>query len=145
MTAQAYGAPHVQVAPHQIPTHPVPFAYLFWLLGVFGAHRFYLGKPVTGAIWFFTGGLLLVGWVVDLFLIPSMCEESQKRFRTGQNDYTLIWLLHVFLGPFGIHRLYMGKIITGVIFLLTGGLFGVGYVYDWLTLNSQIDELNRAS
>jgi hypothetical protein len=38
----------------------------------------------------------------------------------------------------------MGKFITGIIYLCTGGLLGVGYVYDTLTLNDQISELNRA-
>ena len=124
------------------PTHPAVFAYLYWILGIFGAHRFYLGRPITGAIWFFTGGLLLVGWIIDLFLIPSMAEDADRRYRNGPIDYTIAWVLHTFLGLFGIHRLYMGKIFTGVLFLLTGGLFGIGYVYDILTLNEQIDELN---
>ena len=50
-----------------------------------------------------------------------------------------------FLGVFGIHRFYMGKIVTGLIYLLTGGLFLVGIVYDYWTLNEQISELNRAA
>ena len=41
------------------PTHPVVVGYLFWILGFFGAHRFYFGKPLTGALWFFTLGLFL--------------------------------------------------------------------------------------
>lgn len=124
------------------PTHPALIGYLYWILGIFGAHRFYMGRPITGAIWFFTGGVLLVGWIIDLFLIPSMSEDASRRYRTGEYDYTLAWVLHTFLGLFGVHRLYMGKIFTGVLFLLTGGLLGVGYVYDLLTLNDQIDELN---
>jgi TM2 domain-containing membrane protein YozV len=50
-------------------------AYLLWCLcfvGLCGIHRFYAGKWVTGLIWLFTGGLLLVGQIVDLFLIPGM-------------------------------------------------------------------------
>ncbi|MGB7327872.1 MAG: TM2 domain-containing protein [Rubripirellula sp.] len=124
------------------PTHPVIVGYLFWILGFVGAHRFYFGKPLTGFLWFFTGGLFLVGWIVDLFLIPSMAEEANHRFRPGEVDYTLGWVLHIFLGLFGAHRFYMGKIVTGVVYLLTGGLFGIGYVYDTLTLNEQIDEIN---
>ena len=124
------------------PTHPAVIGYLFWILGIFGAHRFYFGKPLTGVLWFFTAGLLLIGWLIDLFFIPRMAEEANRRYRSGRIDYNLAWCLHVFLGVFGIHRFYMGKIITGVIFLLTGGLLGVGYVYDLLTLNDQIDEIN---
>ena len=124
-------------------SHPALFGYLYWILGIFGAHRFYMGRPITGAIWFFTGGVFLVGWIVDLFLIPSMAEEASQRYRTGSVDYTITWVLHTFLGFFGVHRFYMGKIFTGVLYLLTGGLLGVGYVYDLLTLNEQIDELNQ--
>jgi hypothetical protein len=36
----------------------------------------------------------------------------------------------------------MGKWLTGVLWLLTGGLFLLGYVYDFLTLNDQITVLN---
>ena len=53
------------------------------------------------------------------------------------------WILLTFLGAFGIHRFYMGKIGTGIIWLLTGGLFLVGWLYDFCTLNRQVDELNR--
>ena len=37
----------------------------------------------------------------------------------------------------------MGKFITGLIYLLTGGLFFVGVLYDFWTLNSQISEVNH--
>ncbi|TWU40572.1 NINE protein [Novipirellula artificiosorum] len=124
-------------------SHPVLVGYLFWILGFIGAHRFYFGKPLTGVLWFFTGGLFLVGWIVDLFFIPAMAEEANRRYRNGRVDFTVAWLLLTFLGLFGVHRLYMGKIITGVVYLLTGGLFGIGYVYDTCTLNEQVEEINR--
>ena len=58
-------------------------AYLCWLLcfvGFCGIHRFYAGKPVTGIIWLFTGGLLFFGQFIDLFLIPGMVERNNLRF-----------------------------------------------------------------
>lgn len=127
------------------PSHPAWVGYIFWIFGFLGAHRFYYGKPITGTIWLLTGGLFLIGWIVDLFLIPSMAESASRRYPRGQIDYSIAWALHLFLlfGLFGLHRFYMGKIITGIIFLLTGGLFGLGYIYDTFTLNDQIDEINR--
>lgn len=108
-----------------------------------GAHRFYFGKPLTGTLWFFTFGLLGIGWIIDLFLIPAMSREADSRFRLGRFDYSLAWILLVFLGIFGVHRMYLGKWLTGILFLFTFGLFGVGWLYDLWTLNSQVDDKNR--
>jgi TM2 domain-containing membrane protein YozV len=38
----------------------------------------------------------------------------------------------------------MGKIVTGIIYLLTGGIFLLGIVYDYWTLNEQLAEINSA-
>ena len=127
------------------PTHSLVIGYLVWLLGFIGAHRFYYGKPVSGTIYFFTLGLCFIGWIVDLFLIPSMDREADIRFIPGPIDYNLAWLLLVFLGFFGIHRLYMGKIWTGILYLLTFGLCGLGYIYDMWTLNDQVTLINGAA
>lgn len=123
-------------------THSKAIGYILWIFGFLGAHRFYYGKPVTGTIYFFTLGLLLIGWIVDLFLIPSMDREADLRFRAGRYDYNVAWILLTFLGVFGIHRFYMGKWFTGILYLLTGGLFLIGYIYDYWTLNDQLTILN---
>jgi hypothetical protein len=39
----------------------------------------------------------------------------------------------------------MGKWGTGILYLLTAGLFGLGLLYDFWTLNGQISERNHAS
>jgi TM2 domain-containing membrane protein YozV len=125
-------------------SHSKLFGYLAWLFGFMGAHRFYYGKPVTGTIWFFTLGLCGIGWIVDFFLIPSMDRDADRRYLEGPFDYDLYWLLLIFLGVFGIHRMLLGKIPTGILYLLTAGLFGFGWLYDLWTWNEQIDDANRA-
>ena len=125
-------------------THSTFIGYILWLFGFTGAHRFYYGKPVTGTIWLFTFGLAGIGWLVDLFLIPSMDRAADIRYTEGRIDYNLAWVLLTFLGLFGVHRMYMGKWPTGIIYLLTGGLLGVGYIYDFWTLNGQISRINSA-
>ncbi len=117
--------------------------YILWIFGFIGSHRFYFGKPVSGTVYFFTLGLFLIGWIVDLFLIPGMDRDADARYTLGRKDYTVGWIFLTFLGIFGVHRFYLGKWITGLIWLLTGGLLLFGLLYDLLTLNTQIDEVNR--
>ena len=122
--------------------HNVVIGYLVWLLGFLGAHRFYYGKPVSGTVYFFTLGLLFVGWIVDLFLIPSMNRNADVKYVDGYIDYNVSWLLLTYGGFFGLHRIYIGKWTTGVIYMLTGGLFLIGYIYDFWTLNEQISQIH---
>jgi len=124
-------------------THSKTIGYLLWAFGFLGAHRFYYGRPVTGTIWFFTLGLLFVGWIVDLFLIPAMDREADLRFAPGKLSYNAAWILLTFLGLLGVHRFYMGKWLTGLVYLCSGALFGVGLIYDFWTLNDQVSLANR--
>jgi len=126
-------------------THSKTIGYILWIFGFIGSHRFYYGRPVSGTIYFFTLGLLFIGWIADLFLIPSMDREASLRFRAGPVDYNVSWILLTFLGIFGVHRFYMGKWISGLIYLLTGGLLALGVVYDFWTLNDQVSACNRAA
>ncbi|MGO4330190.1 NINE protein [Cupriavidus sp. 2TAF22] len=124
-------------------THSKVIGYLLWIFGFTGSHRFYYGKPITGTIWFCTLGLLGIGWLIDVFLIPGMDREADYRFAAGRTDYNVAWILLTFLGFFGVHRMYIGKWITGLIYLLTGGLFLIGVLYDFWTLNEQVSLRNR--
>jgi TM2 domain-containing membrane protein YozV len=126
----------------QADTHLKSLGYVLWIFGFTGSHRFYYGRPVTGTLWFLTLGLLGIGWLVDVFLIPGMDREADLRFRPGPIDYSVAWILLTFLGLFGVHRMYIGKWPTGILYLLTGGLFGIGYLYDFWTLNDQITVVN---
>jgi TM2 domain-containing membrane protein YozV len=124
-------------------THSLWMGYLLWIFGFTGAHRFYYGKPITGTIWFFTLGLLGAGWLIDLFLIPFMQRRAEHRYYDGVVSYDLSWILLTFGGIFGVHRLYMGKVVTFLVYLVTGGLFGLGVLYDYWTLNEQISLVNK--
>lgn len=123
-------------------SHHLWMGYLLWIFGFMGAHRFYYGRPITGAIWFFTLGLLFIGWIIDLFLIPGMDRSADQEYPAGDKSYNVTWILLTFLGIFGIHRFYMGKWVTGILYLLTAGLFMLGVLYDFCTLNGQVREVN---
>jgi TM2 domain-containing membrane protein YozV len=123
-------------------THSAAVGYALWVFGFTGAHRFYFGKPISGTIWFFTLGLLGIGWLIDIFLIPGLNRDATLRFHPGRIDYNAAWILLTFLGLLGVHRMYMGKWLTGLLYLVTGGIVGIGYLYDYWTLNDQITLIN---
>lgn len=125
-------------------THSIVVGYILWAFGFFGLHRFYYGRQITGVIWALTLGLLFVGWIVDFFLIPAMDQQCNRRYRTGPLNYSIAWILLLIplTGITGLHRFYMGKWVTGLIWLLTGSLIGLGFIYDLLSLNEQVDEIN---
>lgn len=61
-----------------------PAAFVLWLcglVGLCGLHRFYTGRFWTGLLWLFTVGLLGIGQLIDLFLLPSMIRQSNLERR----------------------------------------------------------------
>ena len=68
--------------------YSVGIAYLLWLVSGFGAlgfHRFYLGKIFTGLLWFFTGGLGMIGSIYDLITLPAQVMEANIRRAYNEN------------------------------------------------------------
>ena len=124
-------------------THSLLIGYVLWIFGFLGAHRFYFGRPVSGTIYLFTLGLLGIGWIIDLFLMPMLERSADRRYVEGEVNFTIGWVLLTFLGIFGLHRFYMGKIGTGIIYLLSFGLLFIGVIYDYWTLNEQISSVNH--
>ena len=58
----------------------VPVAYMLWaVFGLFGAHRFYVGRWESGLVYLFTFGGFFVGWAIDFFILPQLVEEKNKK------------------------------------------------------------------
>ena len=62
-------------------------------------------------------------------------DPSQVIINNNGSDYpykskTVALLLSIFVGGLGIYRFYVGKIGTGIIWLLTAGCLGVGWIID---------------
>ncbi|HCH63361.1 MAG: hypothetical protein CL927_07325 [Deltaproteobacteria bacterium] len=126
-------------------THSLTVGYVLWLFGFLGAHRFYYGKKWTGMLWLLTGGLLGIGWLVDLVLMPMHERQADRRYAAGRYSYTVAWVLLTFTGLLGLHRFYLGRWKSGLLWLFTGGLFGVGWAIDFFSMNELVQESNLGS
>ncbi len=70
-------------------------AYLLWFVfGLFGGHKFYLGRIGMGVLYLFTGGIFMIGWLIDLFTLPDQVRRAndelefrryRREFRTARN------------------------------------------------------------
>lgn len=49
---------------------------------------------------------------------------------TSDRSRIVALLLCIFLGIFGVHRFYVGKMGTGLLYLCTFGFFGIGWIMD---------------
>ena len=62
-------------------------AYLLWfLLGPVGVHKFYLGKIGMGILYLFTGGIFLIGWIIDLFTLPAQVRAYNDEVRSLKGE-----------------------------------------------------------
>ena len=73
-----------------------------------------VGVPGTGLSYTTSGGR------------PASVPAAQRP--TSPKSKAVVLPLCIFLGVLGVHRYYVGKIGTGVIWTLTAGFFGIGYV-----------------
>lgn len=55
---------------------------------------------------------------------------------------TIAYILLIFLGWLGAHRFYIGKFFSGLIYMFTGGLMGIGLFFDLFTLGGKVDIYN---
>ncbi|MBK4347135.1 TM2 domain-containing protein [Lacisediminihabitans changchengi] len=73
-----------QASAPALPPRSVGAAYAFLLLlGVLGAHKFYLGKGGMGVLYIFTVGIFGIGILIDLFTLPSQVRATNARRAVG--------------------------------------------------------------
>ena len=75
----------------------VPLAYVLWaFFGLFGAHRFYVGRWESGLVYLFTFGGCFVGWIIDFFILPQLVEDVSvvvlERVARHAIVSTTVWL-----------------------------------------------------
>lgn len=56
-------------------------------------------------------------------------------------DWTVNLILTIFLDPLvqGINRVLRGRVIAGIVWIITGGLFGIGWIIDIVTMITKKD------
>ena len=66
----------------------VGVAYVLWFfLGGLGIHKFYLGRTGWGIAYLLTGGILGIGWIIDLFTLPQQVRAANET-TTGEAAVT---------------------------------------------------------
>ena len=66
--------------------------------------------------------------------INNNTNRNNASYHGGAKNKWVALLLCLFLGFFGIHKFYEGKILLGIVYLCTFGLFGIGWFVDCISL-----------
>ena len=83
---------------------------------------------------------LLIIVIVGCVLLSSRKTEEKKSAMIGRQylysskSRSAALLLCFFFGVFGVHRFYVGKAGTGILYLFTAGGFGIGWLIDMITI-----------
>lgn len=81
--------------------------------------------------------LALLNW----FLQKGIITTGKKVYMKSKGTAYLLWCLSIF-GWLGLHRFYLRKIGTGIIWVITGGVLGFGSLVDLFTLGEQVESYN---
>jgi TM2 domain-containing membrane protein YozV len=74
-----------------------------------------------------------------------MADETKTAAGTSDKKWVTTLILCIFLGGLGVHRFYVGKTGTGIVWLLTFGCLGIGSLIDliMILMNKFTDKQGR--
>jgi TM2 domain-containing membrane protein YozV len=87
--------------------------------------------------------IVLVVYIGLVIVLPIFLHANARKKGLLKSKGTAYILLLSGLGVFGVHRFYAGRVGTGMLWLFTGGLFGIGLFFDLFLTSSMIDDVNR--
>jgi hypothetical protein len=106
------------------------------LFNVFGSHWHLFGGPVR------FHSVLPAVLIICVLLIVAPRLFSHRSSMNKSRDVGIAYILLILGGLLGLHKFYLNRPVMGVIYLLTGGLFFVGLLYDLVTLPAQVQTCN---
>jgi len=85
----------------------------------------------------------------DLAALTQGMSDQQKyyfnaQYAAARKDRTIMLVISIFLGHFGIDRFLLGDIVFGLIKLFTFGGLGILTLIDWFLIMGRTDDYNRA-
>ncbi|KAL5257624.1 hypothetical protein ACHWQZ_G012517 [Mnemiopsis leidyi] len=121
--------------------HNLSDAYVYCIpFGFLGLHHFYLSRPKWGVFYLITLGNFGVGWITDIFRLQSLVESCNERQKWLLSDAFLLWFP---LGLLGAHWWYLNQKARALLYALTLGYLGVGWLIDISRIPTHVRSLNR--
>lgn len=82
-------------------------------------------------------------------MTPERSPDFSRRvledvYKYRRKHPAVVWALWLVTGLFGGHRLFLGKTVTGLLMLATGGLGGIWWVFDAFRIRKMVDEYNAS-
>ena len=75
--------------------------------------------------------------------LDGMTDEQIQRLMYVQlKDPTTYLLISIFIGELGIDRFLLGDVGMGIFKLLTAGLCGILWIYDMVTVQDKVRNIN---
>jgi hypothetical protein len=90
----------------------------------------FLFLPIYATILVVVGGVILGCLLLGCCITAIVCCSVANNGGSGSKSMLVAYILWFFFGPLGIHRFYLNRTVTGVLYLCTGGLCGIGWLID---------------
>jgi len=81
--------------------------------------------------------------IIALFILGPRLGNRRNSMNTNPRDTGIAYLLLLLGGVLGLHKFYLNRPGWAVVYMFTGGLFGVGLVCDLFTLPAQVRRCNN--